>query len=177
MIDGVRYIEKFVADPADLLNSLIETVNWDERMASRKTASFGIAYNYSGMTYPEIAMPESLRQICEKIQSELGFTPNNSLLNYYLDGSSSMGFHADQTENLLAGTGIVIVSLGAERNLTFREIENKEHKIGYPLPSGSLIYMPQEVQHFWQHAILRTAAVGPRVSLTFRYMASNQPSA
>lgn len=39
-----------------------------------------------------------------------------------MDGTSSMGYHSDQTDNLEKNTGIAIISLGAERILRFRKI-------------------------------------------------------
>ncbi|MFT5096791.1 MAG: alkylated DNA repair dioxygenase AlkB, partial [Psychrobacter okhotskensis] len=41
-----------------------------------------------------------------------GYLPNNCLVNYYLDGSSKMGFHSDDTSQLADGTGVAILSLG-----------------------------------------------------------------
>jgi alkylated DNA repair dioxygenase AlkB len=64
-----------------------------------------------------------------------------------------MGYHSDQTDILENGTGIAIVSLGETRSLTFRNIADPAEFHAYELPSGSLIYMTQEVQANWQHAI------------------------
>jgi alkylated DNA repair dioxygenase AlkB len=165
---GITYIENFFASPDALFTFLLENVDWDERMAARKTASFGVAYNYSQMTYPHQAMPQALSDICEKIAETIGFTPNNCLLNYYLDGKSKMGFHADQTDILATNTGVAIVSLGETRILRFRNNQNKAEIIDFPLPAGSLIYMTQAVQDDWQHAIPTTDTENGRMSLTLR---------
>lgn len=61
-------------------------------MAARKTASYVKAYNYSQVAYPDAAFPENLERIRREIGPELGFVPNNCLINYYLDGSSKRGF-------------------------------------------------------------------------------------
>jgi len=63
------------------------------------------------------------------------------------------------------------VSLGDTRVLRFRRISDKEDKIDYALPSGSLIYMNQEVQALWQHAIPKSQSDQARMSLTFRKIA------
>ena len=47
-------------------------------MKARKTASFGAAYNYSQITYPEEDMPKLINDMCQKIKAQLGFLPNNS---------------------------------------------------------------------------------------------------
>jgi alkylated DNA repair dioxygenase AlkB len=79
-----------------------------------------------------------------------------------------MGFHSDQTDILEAGTGIAIVSLGATRSLQFRNIADPSKTDNYDLPSGSLIYMTQDVQSLWQHAIPKADTQIGRMSLTFR---------
>jgi alkylated DNA repair dioxygenase AlkB len=167
-MNGIIYIENFIASPDLLYPFLLENVVWDERMAARKTASFGVAYNYSQISYPYQTMPAVLSDICEKVQETIGFTPNNCLLNYYLDGKSKMGFHADQTDILAANTGVAIVSLGETRILRFRNNQNKAEIIDFALPAGSLIYMTQAVQDEWQHAIPTTNTENGRMSLTLR---------
>ena len=79
-----------------------------------------------------------------------------------------MGYHSDQTDILLEDTGIVILSLGSERNLVFRNTDEPEQKISYTLAHGSLLYMNQAVQQLWQHAIPTSKAKDIRLSLTFR---------
>lgn len=122
------------------------------------------------MTYPKVSMLAELEPVCGRIQSELGFMPNNCLLNYYPDGQSSMGFHSDATEELAGGTGVAIVSLGAERQVVFRNKQDRSNEVSYGLPGGSLLYMPKELQFEWLHAIPKAPGAGPRISLTFRLL-------
>jgi len=65
---------------------------------------------------------------------------------------------------------VAIVSIGVTRTLKFRGIENMEETKGYDLPSGSLIYMTNEVQDKWQHCIPKSNTESGRISLTFRKM-------
>lgn len=136
-------------------------------MRARRTASFGVPYNYSGITYPVAAVPEPVATIIDRLTDRLGWRSNNCLANYYPDGSSTMGFHADSTDELEPGTGVAVVSLGAERAITFR-LADKSVTVEYPLRGGSLLYMPAEVQQGWKHAILPRPGAGGRISLTFR---------
>ena len=126
-ITGIIYIEDFLTKPTTLFAQLQAKTNWDERMAARKTASFGVAYNYSQISYPYQAFPNYLQPVLNSIEEVLGFTPNNCLINYYLDGKSKMGFHSDQTDILAPDTGVVIVSLGETRTLRFRNIADKNY--------------------------------------------------
>ncbi|MDI9310030.1 MAG: alpha-ketoglutarate-dependent dioxygenase AlkB [Limnohabitans sp.] len=166
-MEGILYIENFISQSQNLFQHL-EGIAWDERMASRKTASFGVAYNYSQISYPEVAMPTEIENIAKQVATVLDFEPNNCLINYYLDGKSKMGYHSDQIDILFENTGIAIVSVGATRILRFRNIQNPETIIDYPLPSGSLIYMNQEIQNHWHHAIPKGNTEKGRMSLTFR---------
>jgi len=167
-MNGITYIESFITESELLFSFLEKNVSWDERMAARKTASFGKAYNYSQIQYPFQEFPVQLDVLNRKIAATLGFEPNNCLINYYLDGTSSMGFHSDQTDILAENTGVAIVSLGETRILRFRNKENKELVIDYPLQAGSLFYMTSEIQETWQHAIPKSDTKKSRMSLTFR---------
>lgn len=167
----IQIEDGFVENADALYTHLVATVAWDERMQARKTASVGRAYNYSGMTYPDTPMPEALSPIVARLTERLGFAPNNCLMNYYESGDATMGFHSDSTEELAPGTGVAIVSLGAERSITFRNKEDRSVWYHYPLRSGSLLYMSDAVQAEWQHAIRKQAETGGRISLTFRRLA------
>lgn len=165
---GITHIENFIPNPTDLFNFLTTTVKWDERMTARKTASFGKAYNYSQMDYPYQDFLPELDVINKKLKPVIGFEPNNCLINYYLDGQSKMGYHSDQIDILEPETGIAIVSIGETRILRFRNIANPDEFLNYELTSGSLIYMTQEIQNIWQHAIPKSDTKNGRISLTFR---------
>ncbi len=167
-MNGITFIQDFLYHPNALYEYLKTNVNWDERMMARKTASYGVAYNYSQMSYPFQEMPDVLADICIRVKETIGFEPNNCLINYYLDGKSKMGFHSDQTDILEPNTGIVIVSLGETRVLRFKNIKDNEVIKDFQLPSGSLIYMTQELQEEWQHAIPKSDTENGRMSLTLR---------
>jgi alkylated DNA repair dioxygenase AlkB len=167
-MEGILHINNFITEQNALFNYLRDNVEWDGRMTARKTASFGVAYNYSQMSYPYQQMTSALKNICSEIEKVIGFEPNNCLVNYYLDGKSKMGFHADQTDILETNTGIAIVSLGETRILRFRNIEDKSKILDYELTSGSLVYMTQAIQEKWEHAIPKSDTDKARMSLTLR---------
>lgn len=153
---------------ADLFAQLQREVDWDQRMKARKTASFGAAYDCSQITYPEAPMPAAIDAVCAALARELGFRPNNCLLNYYEDGLSSMGFHSDTSEELAPDTGVAIVSLGGMRDIVYRNKADRGIEHRYAMTSGSLLYMDQAIQDDWLHAIPKQEAAEPRISMTFR---------
>ncbi|HLO49516.1 MAG TPA: alpha-ketoglutarate-dependent dioxygenase AlkB, partial [Kamptonema sp.] len=105
-----------------------------------------------------------------KLEKHFGFRPNNCLVNYYTDGNSTMGFHSDSIEELIDDTGILIISLGAERIITFQNKQDKSNEHSYLLKSGSLLFMSQKTQRYWKHGILKQSEALGRISLTFRLL-------
>ena len=71
-MEGIMYLDNFINND-NLFEELIETSIWDDSMASRRTASFGIPYNYSGIEYPVIEMTDSLKTIIKDISTLLGW--------------------------------------------------------------------------------------------------------
>jgi hypothetical protein len=160
------YLSKPNADV--LFHALVNEIAWDDRMKARKTACFGQTYDDSGVDYDVKPMHALLVPLCEGLRRTLGFEPTNCLLNYYETGRSSMGFHSDATYNLEKGTGIAILSLGAERLLTFRSKADPVDLRHFSLPHGSLLYMTQQTQDFWAHAVKKSDTDDARISATFR---------
>ena len=167
---SIKIIDSFIDNSDVLFNVLSVGIQWDERMKARKTASFGVSYNYSGISYPKMEMHKELIPLCHLIEKEVGFYPNNCLLNYYLDGDSTMGYHSDSTDELQGDTGVAIISLGSERLISYKNKLNKNIVVNYLLKSGSLLYMNKAVQYDWLHAIPKNENEGGRISLTFRLM-------
>jgi alkylated DNA repair dioxygenase AlkB len=169
---GVELIDDFLPDPARLLTYCLDSIAWDERLFARKTASFGVPYEYSGMTYEARPFPPELAEIGARVADACGFTPNNCLLNRYDDGDKTMGLHSDSTTDLAPGSAIAIVSVGDVRMLRFRGIGADTDAAAIALKSGSLVIMSAALQRTHRHGISREPSRGPRVSLTFRNLLS-----
>ncbi len=167
LIPNSHISNNFVNDTTSLLNNLL-SLDYDKSMTARWTASFGKSYDYSGMTYPYVAMPDFLDALIPDIASLIGFTPNNCLINLYHDGNSSMGYHSDNTDILAPGTGVVIISIGSTRTLRFKNKLDRDNIIDYTLTDGSIFYMDDSVQNDWLHSIPKSDTNDVRISLTFR---------
>lgn len=171
----ILYLPHFLSIDVEesLVETLQSTVSWDVSMRARKTASFGVPYDYKQMTYETLVMPCSLEEICEAVEKELSFRPNSCLLNYYEDGNSYIGFHSDSAANLAPETGVVVVSLGSTRTIAFRNKANKKLEYSLTLQPGSLLFMSNEMQLEWLHGIPKElsaegGAIGRRISVTLR---------
>ncbi|MEO1392547.1 MAG: alpha-ketoglutarate-dependent dioxygenase AlkB [Cyanobacteria bacterium J06634_5] len=167
LIDDTFLADNLIEQRA-LFDTLRQTIPWEGSMAARRTASFGVPYNYAQMTYPAVPMHTALVPVVEHLHQALGVRFNNCLLNFYETGRSKMGFHADDTSDLQPGTGVAIVSLGHPRKITYRSKADKTQQHSVTLPPGSLLYMTSALQDHWVHAIKRQKDVGPRISLTWR---------
>lgn len=152
----------------EVFSLLEETVRWNKQMASRYTESFGVPYYYSGMFYEEKPMPKIIEELTLVVAEKTGYMPNNCLLNYYLDGNSKMGFHSDDTSQLATGTGVAILSLGADRDMLFKHKRFEDIMKSLHLNNGSLLYMDDRIQEEWLHAIPKSNIQSGRISLTFR---------
>lgn len=167
---AIMFLSDFYEDHESLFVDIRDSTVWDERMRVRKTASYGIPYDYGSMRYEDSpGMPPSLDAICDKIEEVCGFRPNNCLLNYYPDGDSTIGYHSDSAQNLAPGSGVAILSLGCPRLMVFREKKDRSNEHTTNLLPGSLLFMPMEMQQNWLHGIPKSIEpCGGRISLTFR---------
>lgn len=158
-----------LADPdADaVLAFMLADVAWDERMRARRTASFGVPYNYAGQRYDTVPMPPQITAIADCARAHSGHAFNNCLANLYETGDNTMGFHQDSYDGLDPGSTVAIFSLGAARRLVFRSLD-RNHRTELILEHGSLLLMTAMTQRGWAHAVPRSPTPGCRISLTFR---------
>jgi alkylated DNA repair dioxygenase AlkB len=138
----------------------------------RLSAWYGEAgYRYSGLTLAPMALTPLLAALRASVEDLTGQRYNSVLLNYYRDGKDSMGMHSDDEAELGPQPAIASLSLGATRTFILRhKISKRTLKID--LTDGSLLLMSGALQTHWLHGINKTAKpVGPRLNLTFRYIA------
>ncbi|MBA3464200.1 MAG: alpha-ketoglutarate-dependent dioxygenase AlkB [Deltaproteobacteria bacterium] len=169
----IRYTANALPDAADALSFMTREVRWIETMRARKTASFGLPYNYSGQAYAACEMPPVIASIRARAAALAAHPFNNCLCNLYETGRNTMGFHQDSYEGLVPSSLIAIASLGATRTLVFRSID-RARVVAVPLEHGSILLMNETTQREWQHAVKREPDAGLRVSLTFRQIATQR---
>ena len=158
-------------DGAEELYQFLSTnISWDDSMRARKTASFGQPYIHSEKNKSLEPLHPFMEKLSEKLEPVIGYRANNCFLNYYENGKSKMGWHADTTHFLEAETGVAILSIGDTRIFQIRRKAVPTELLNYVLTPGSLIYMPLLVQEEWQHAIPKVVSERGRISMTFRKM-------
>jgi len=166
--DGIVILHNFNVGGDSLFLKIKREVNWDTSIKSRKTASFGVPYDYSNINYDFNDFPSYLLEILNKVEMTIGYRPNNCLINYYYDSQSKMGYHSDQIDILEPDTGIVIISLGSSRIIRFKS-KLDSSLLDIKIKSNTLLYMTQETQRRWLHSVLPGIdSDSERISLTFR---------
>ncbi|KPM44606.1 hypothetical protein AK830_g1947 [Neonectria ditissima] len=141
-------------------------------------------------------LPFSPTVLAIKAETEkcLGHPLNHVLIQHYRDGSDYISEHSDKTLDIVRGSFIANVSLGAERTMVFRtkRLDKDPSRTGPPpadskrqiqrarLPHNSLCRLGLQSNKKWLHAIRQDkraereksaaelAYNGGRISLTFR---------
>ena len=111
--------------------------------------------------------------IWELAELYAGYEFDVCFLNGYENGRDHLGWHADDSPEMDDARPIAIVSLGAEREIWFRDIRSYETGINPEkllLGNGSLCLMQPGMQDTHQHRIPKSPRhdCGPRISFTFR---------
>ena len=161
---------------------LLQQTSWEQReitvydkthLTPRLTAWYGDRdYSFSGHTlHPHPWTPDLLR-IKEKVERQSAAPFNSVLLNLYRDGRDSVGWHRDNEKEFGTNPAIGSVSFGETRPFRLRHKYRKDlPPIEIPLMHGSFLLMAGATQHYWEHAIPKTARpVRPRINLTFRFI-------
>lgn len=148
----IRHQPDALADPDAVEAFLLADVIWDERMRARRTASFGVPYNYAGQHYDAAPMPPRIAAVADGASAHAGHPFNNCLANLYETGDNTMGFHQDSYDRLVPDSTVAIFSLGATRRLVFRSLDGN-HRTELTLEHGSLLLMTAVTQRGWAHAV------------------------
>jgi alkylated DNA repair dioxygenase AlkB len=125
-------------------------------------------YKYSRHTVLAHPVPSEMNKLMAFVNERFGAQFNAVLVNSYADGTETIGRHRDD-EKAISKAGVVAISFGAERCMTFRDSSGRV-VADVPLLSGMLLQMAgADFQTLLTHEINKDLTVTvPRVSLTFR---------
>ena len=135
------------------------------------------AYTYAGMVHtPTQNWPLCLENLKIRFDNEFQTYTNSCLCTLYNNGSDSMGWHADDEEELGKNPTIFSVSLGESREFKMKRTipsdeSNQCNEIKINLTDGSLLIMLEATQMDWKHCIPKVSSPkGRRINLTFRQL-------
>jgi len=133
----------------------------EERLEPRLTAPWFLDSG-EALTPPVIeAMRVSLGKRCGVTFDSVGF-------NLYRDGNDAVAWHRDFIDKAIVDPVVVLVSLGEPRKLQVRPHGGGPSR-SFSLGRGALLITGGRFQREWEHAVLRVAEAGPRISLAFRH--------
>ncbi len=129
---------------------------------------------YSGVRFSPLPWLPLLSELKDRIALITGATYNSVLVNLYRNGQDSVGWHADDEQELGADPVIASLSLGCSRIFSLKPKSSmlpngalKRRDI--TLNHGDLLVMSAGTQSYWQHALLKdNACTAQRLNLTFR---------
>lgn len=149
---------------------------------------------------PQHRMLPSVRRLARATQERLGldYPFNHALVQLYRSGAEYISEHADKTIDMVEGSVVVNVSLGAQRTMRLRRKAKTEDsepgpEAGGPgkrdtqrihLPHNSLFVLDSETNREWLHGIMadkrreeekseeERAYGGVRISVTLRFIGS-----
>lgn len=184
-MDGAAYYygKIFAFDEAnEYFQSLLQNISWknDEIVVfgkhivtKRKTAWYGnssYVYVYSNIEKKALPWTNVLVSLKQIVENHSNTKFNSCLLNLYNDGNVGVGWHSDDEKSIEDSSCIASVSLGAERNFTFKHKQSKKI-ISILLEHGSLLLMKDATQKNWLHCLPKSVKITlPRINLTFRRM-------
>ncbi len=162
------YIKNFIIDPDNAYKEFFE-LNWLEATEARKeyfmSDPAGLVYTYgkgfAARTYTR-----------EQLDKTYNTNYDLCFFNRYDEPKNALGWHADDSPEMNPDHPIAVVSIGAEREIWWKEkdfkgvlpAENKQI-----LHHGSLFIMPKGFQQLYFHRIPKcNHECGTRISLTFR---------
>ncbi len=136
----------------------------------------GALYTYSGLVLEPQPWSAPLVDLRRRISEETAAFFNSALLNYYRDGSNSMGWHSDDEKELGSEPCIASLSLGAKRRFLLRHKTRKDlATLEFQLGDGDLFVMRGRTQHHWKHQVPKTRRPsGERINITFRHIQLNE---
>ncbi len=180
--DGkVYFFPNFILNQEQLFFSIQNSIVWKHEPIKlfgktipqpRLTAWMGDqgkAYTYSGITMYPSPWTDELLTIKNDIEQFSQANFNSALLNYYRDGSDSVGWHQDNEKQLGKNPTIGSVSLGTPRIFRMQHVKDKQSKLSIHLTPGSVLLMQGKTQHYWRHCVPKQKnCAQARINITFR---------
>lgn len=152
--------------------------------------SFPIYRHPADKSPPLLPFSPTVSLIREHVQKALQHPVNHVLIQHYRSGADFISEHSDKTIDIVHGSRIVNVSLGARRHMTLRSKDPQDaedsgrHRIiqRVKLPHNSMFVLGLETNAKWQHSVKHDNRPdfekdddelyneGERISLTFRHI-------
>ena len=170
------------AEARALFDELLAQAPWEDPILRvvgraipmpRRVAFYGPhRYAYSGLLHEPRPLTPTLDEVRRRIEQAARHPFNTLLMNLYRSGADSVSWHSDDDYPHGGNPAVASLSLGATRRFRIAGKRDRDARHAVDLTSGGLLVMEGRSQEEYRHALPKTASpVGPRINLTFRYMA------
>ena len=166
----VEWLPGWVAGADDLMDAIIRTTTWGQRtrwMYDREVLEPRLTAHWA-MASGEPAQPEIVERMRVALSARYGAVFDTIGRNFYRDGRDSVAWHRDRIRKEVVDPVVALVSLGEPRKLHLRPRGGGRSR-AFPLGGGDLLVTGGSMQRTWEHAVLKVARAGARVSLAFRH--------
>lgn len=165
----VDHVPTWVSGADEVFDTLLERVSWKHhtrRMYDNVVDQPRLTGTWkSSSGVPILPIIGEMRDALAE-RYERDFTTGG--LNLYRDGRDSVAWHGDRIPKEVVDPVVGIVSLGHPRTFRLRP-KGGGRSVPIVVENGDLIVTGGTTQRTWEHAILKTASAGPRISVTFRH--------
>lgn len=171
--------DAFKNELGDKFDTYWNDLPWEDRGVPRieaflsKNAPIDYTYGVSAYTrtYSSRAIPEFMLDFWKAAEEFSDCEFELCFCNGYADEKNHLGWHADDSDSVDDSRPILVVSIGAEREIWFRDRERTfVEKLKLENCSGLL--MAAGMQDIHDHRIPKCdRKCGPRISFTFRGLA------
>jgi alkylated DNA repair dioxygenase AlkB len=111
--------------------------------------------------------PAILERMRVALGERYGVVFDSAGFNLYRDGRDGVAWHRDKIRADIAEPIVPLVSLGEPRKLHFRPRGGGPSR-AFPVGHGDLLVTGGTAQRSWEHAVLKVARAGARISIAFR---------
>ena len=126
-------------------------------------------FAYSGKVMETKPFSPVVRSVRDTLSDEMGSHYDCCLLNLYPDGDSGMRYHIDPDQGEAWGYDTCVVSVGATRRFSFRDIPGKDSTMksqphNFVVMDGDVTHMFDRCQFEFQHAVKTSEDKGEKAS-------------
>ena len=118
--------------------------------------------------------PQILEEMRAALSRRYGVEFDSAGFNLYRDGQDSVAWHRDKIPQRIHRPTVALVSLGEPRRFLLRPRGGGSSR-PFPLGHGDLLVTGGDTQRTWEHAVLKVARAGPRISIAFRHGMDARP--
>ena len=168
---SVFVIHHYAENTEQMFEYLKTHLKWSyaEGQAGRQYCNMGEDYLFDSDEFKNAQPIEPVTlKIIKKLNNDFSVAMNAAYATYYEDGNSELLFRHDKEQHVDLNQPIFIISYGASRYITFKDIQTHE-EYDFLLKDGDLCIMSEHSQTHYLHAIKKsTEFTDPRIALSFR---------